>query len=230
MDKVYRRLSSTPMALCFELMLEEIVFPDLNNTEFENCIVTFNRTGQFENYSAPHLVIEGAPEGSTAADSPNPSMVNFENEKLYMFSTLYLSKGAYLAKRGEIGVFLKKREATKYTRAGKITLELNKFGTGKTLELTALFSHKSIDHNIDISKAMMKFSITAMSKEQADQLRSQVPKLLNNQKEETETIASDESEDVPEFAGGQAKSVINEDEEMEEESQGSSNVFCYVIC
>ena len=77
---------------------------------------------------------------------------------------------------------------------------------------------------------MMKFSITAMSKEQADQLRSQVPKLLNNQKEETETIASDESEDVPEFAGGQAKSVINEDEEMEEESQGSSNVFCYVIC
>ena len=66
MDKVYRRLSSTPMALCFELMLEEIVFPDLNNTEFENCIVTFNRNGQFENYSAPHLVIEGAPEGSTA--------------------------------------------------------------------------------------------------------------------------------------------------------------------
>lgn len=242
MDKVYRRLSSTPVPLCFELQIEEIVFPDLNSEEYVDCIVTFNRTGQFENYSVPHDVVPGPSKENSdeeAGDEVKESVsgsrysaAHFENEKLYMFSTLYSSKNAYLPKRGEIGVFLKKVGADKYTRAGKITLELNKFGTGKTLELNALFSHKSIDHNIDISKAMMKFCLTAMSREQATEIQA---RSANNKdqpkkdqlKEETETIASDDSEEVPDYAGERAKSVINEEDEDAEEG---TSLFCYIIC
>ena len=89
-------------------------------------------------------------------------------------------------------------------------MELNKFGSGKTLELNVLFSHKSIDHNIDISEAMMKFNLTAMSREQATEIQA---RSANNKdqpkkdqlKEETETIASDDSEEVPDRAGERAK-------------------------
>lgn len=241
MDKVYRRLSSTPVPLCFELQVEKIEFPDLDSEEYVDCIVTLNRTGQFENYSLPHNVVplESAEknsddEGDEGKEpvSGKRSAAHFENEKLYMFSTLYSSKNTYLPKRGEIGVFLKKVGAEKYTRAGKITLELNKFGTGKTLELNALFSHKSIDHNIDISKAMMKFSLTAMSREQATELQTKAALNNSHPKEDTETdaVSDDGSDDMPADAGGRARSVINEEDEEDADGGEPSSVFCYVMC
>ena len=230
MDKVYRRISSTPVALCFELKIEDIVFPNLESEIFEDCLVTFNRTGQFENYTAPYPVVKGAPEGRIKVESPNPAMVNFEGERLFIDSTLYMSKGEYLPKPAEIGVFLKKKGTEKYTRGGKIKLELNKFGSGKKMELNALFSHKSAGQNIEISKAVLKFSLTAMSKEQADKIKTEVPKPLENPQEETETIASDESEIVPDLSEGrEARSVINEDDDSEA-SRENSNIFCYIIC
>ena len=138
------------------------MFPGLDATEFEDCIVTFNRTGQFENYSVPHNVAKG---GKAEGGSKN-AVVHFGDEKLTMHATLYSSKGTYLSKRADVGVFLKKNGAERYTRAGKITLELNKFGSGKSLELNALFSHKSVDHNIDVHKATMKFALQALTRTQ----------------------------------------------------------------
>ena len=158
MDKVFRRLSMTSVNLCFELQIKGVVFPNLPKGEFEEVIVTFNRSGQFENYSTAHGLVQTI-ENNDSGVVVSKDVSNFEGEKLYMFSTLYSDRGQYHTKYGEIGVFLRRVGAEKYIRAGKIKLELNKFGTGKTIELNALFSHKSLDHNIDVCKAMMEFSL-----------------------------------------------------------------------
>ena len=228
MEKVYRRLSASAVPLCFELQVDGLIFPNLPNDEFEDCIVTFNRSGQFENYSLPHpLSYEKVSDDDT---SEVQIVAKFDSEKLYMFSTLYSEKGTYHTKYAEIGVFLKRKGAELYTRAGKIKLELNRFGTGKTLELNALFSHKSLDHNIEIEKAMMKFSLTAMSREEAAEVRGSttVPLSTKELVAETETCPSETSDpSVDTFPGEQARTVVHEGG-GEDVYQG--RVFCYVFC
>lgn len=223
MDKVFRRFSTTSVPLCFECQVNGLVFPDLPEQEFEEAIVTFNRSGQFENYSTAHKLAHST-DNDGSGDEMSQVVSNFEGEKLYMFSTLYSERGKYHTKYGEIGVFLRRVGAEKYTRAGKIKLELNKFGTGKTLELNALFSHKSLDHNIDISKAMMKFSLTAMTREQANEIRETTVPRDTVPDVETETNPSEVSEELESNVGDKARSVVNED------GTTGSPVFCYVFC
>ena len=107
MDKVFRKLSTKAVPLCFELQINGVIFPNLDAEEFQEVIITFNRSGQFENYSNAHGLVPHIEKEEHEGEGQFQMVSNFQGEKLHMFSTLYSEKGQYHTKYGEIGVFLR---------------------------------------------------------------------------------------------------------------------------